>query len=384
LPGSGRLGVAWFSKNDRARGQEKLDRLKQLEAQARAERIAAADRAEVEGKNANKPDDQIAKAMADALRSFAPRLNELGIAVADVRLARALAAGDVEEARKQLPLVKDLPSILQARVLTQLKDFDKAENLAREAIKADPGQVLSHAILANVLWQAGKRDAAKAAFQALRERSAQLDLDAPPFQRLAPIAAELQLAKDWRPNLSIPADAGERPDLASLGPFRWHPYQAPDWSLPDQRHQAISLSQYKGKPVLVVFYLGAGCSHCIEQLNALAPLAKDYAKAGIELVAVSTDTPQGLDQTFQKAKDAQGFPFPIVSDHELDTFKSYRTFDDFEGQPLHGTFLIDPAGQVRWQNIAYRPFTELKWLLGESQRLLNLPDHPATATVAVP
>ena len=147
--------------------------------------------------------------------------------------------------------------------------------------------------------------------------------------------------------------------------------------------QAISLGQFKGKPVLVVFYLGAGCSHCIEQLNILAPLAKDFARAGIELVAISTDTPQGLDQTFQKAKDAQGFPFPIVSDHELDTFKAYRAFDDFEGQPLHGTFLIDPAGQVRWQNVAYRPFSDIKWLLGEAQRLLNIPTHSPTATAAV-
>jgi len=377
------LGAARFGKNDRTRGQEKLDTLKALSAKARLERIAAADKAEADAKKAGKPDDQTAKAMADAMHGFAGRLNELDTAIADVRLARALTAGDLADARKQLDLVKDLPGIWQARVRIQLGDFDKAESLAREAIKADPGQVLSHAVLVDALWQAGKRDAARAAFEALRERSSQLDLDIPAFARLAPVVAELNLPTDWRPGLSVPADAGERPEIANLGPFRWHPYDASDWSLPDQRNQAISLAQFKGKPVLVVFYLGAGCSHCIEQLNILTPLAKDFARAGIELVAISTDTPQGLDQTFQKAKDAQGFPFPIVSDHELDTFKAYRAFDDFEGQPLHGTFLIDPAGQVRWQNVAYRPFSDIKWLLGEAQRLLNVPTHSPTATAAV-
>ena len=64
------------------------------------------------------------------------------------------------------------------------------------------------------------------------------------------------------------------PDLAKLGLFRWRPYDAPGWSLPDQTHQTVSLAQFKGKPVLVIFYLGSGCAGCIEQLNALAPLTE--------------------------------------------------------------------------------------------------------------
>ena len=57
-------------------------------------------------------------------------------------------------------------------------------------------------------------------------------------------------------------------------------------------------------------------------------------------------------------------------------------FDDFENQPLHGTFLIDRDGLVRWQDISYEPFSEVDFLLKEAKRLLRLPTQP-TATVAI-
>ena len=60
-------------------------------------------------------------------------------------------------------------------------------------------------------------------------------------------------------------------------------------------------------------------------------------------------------------------------------FKKWRCFDDFEGLDLHGTFLIDEGGCVRWQDISYEPFMEVEWLLDESKRLLGLPVRPASA-----
>ena len=57
----------------------------------------------------------------------------------------------------------------------------------------------------------------------------------------------------------------------------------------------------------------------------------------------------------------------------MQAFRLYRAFDDFEAAPLHGTFLIDSAGLVRWQDIGPEPFMDVKFLLGEAQRLLALP-----------
>ncbi|MEO8495164.1 MAG: hypothetical protein ABI614_08840, partial [Planctomycetota bacterium] len=48
-----------------------------------------------------------------------------------------------------------------------------------------------------------------------------------------------------------------------------------------------------------------------------------------------------------------------------------RAYDDFEKKPLHGTFLIDSHGMVRWQDISFEPFMDADFLLKESQRLLS-------------
>jgi hypothetical protein len=43
--------------------------------------------------------------------------------------------------------------------------------------------------------------------------------------------------------------------------------------------------------------------------------------------------------------------------------------------PLHGAFLIDAKGLIRWQDIGYQPFKDVPFLLGEAKRLLQLPDR---------
>jgi hypothetical protein len=45
--------------------------------------------------------------------------------------------------------------------------------------------------------------------------------------------------------------------------------------------------------------------------------------------------------------------------------------------PLHGTFLVDGDGAVRWQDVGAAPFTDFAWLLAESRRLLAF--HGAAA-----
>ncbi len=135
----------------------------------------------------------------------------------------------------------------------------------------------------------------------------------------------------------------------------------------------------------MLFYLGSGCSHCIEQLNTFGPVAKEFADAGIDLIAIGTERSEELHKTYALAKEDAGFPFPILADESLATFKAFRAFDDFEAMPLHGTFLIDANGLVRWQDISFQPFTQAKWLLTESKRLLALPpDATAKALSSTP
>ncbi len=219
-------------------------------------------------------------------------------------------------------------------------------------------------------------------FKKLQEISGSIDMEAPLFQRLTPIAQDLGLSADWCVRQATPADVGWRPRLESLGPFRWQPSPAPKWTLRDTNGRRVSLEDYTkaGKPVLLVFYLGSGCAQCMEQLNLFAPAAKEFKDAGISILAVGTESKSGLKLTGANSKEHGGFPFPLLSDYDMRVFKAYRAYDDFEKMPLHGTFLIDGKGKVRWQDISYQPFKETTFLLEEAKRLLKQDTiAPATA-----
>ena len=308
---------------------------------------------------------------------------KLETAITELKAYQALSANDPETPRSLFAKVKDLPKDRLARLEFQMGDKDRALQLARKAMNAATNQVQPLANYIDLAYRCGKYEEAFVQFVRLRELSAPIDLDAPVFQRLKPVAKDLKWPADWRAKPVTTADVGERPNLNKLGPFRWQPSPAPDWTLPDLDGRRLSLKAYRGKPVIVIFYLGYGCPHCIEQLNAFAPLTKEFHAAGISLVAVSTDSVAGLKRTFEKSQNGDGFPFPLVSDKELKVFKAYRAFDDFEKIPLHGTFLIDGNGLVRWQDINYQPFKETKFLLDEARRLLGKVKQPLLAGAQV-
>jgi peroxiredoxin len=366
------LAVACFQTGQRERGAEKLAALEDALKTARTERIVAAETADRRATLEKKSEAEVAKAITDALRDFKYRISTAEAAIAEVQIFQALAAKKLEAVKPLLEQARDLSSERRSRVLLAIGDEQEAVKLAREAVKADPTQVQPLANLTNLLWQTKQPQPARETFEKLRTFAATADLDLPIFQRLAPLVAELKLPTDWRTLAKVAADLGARPDIKSLGPFRWQPYVAPAWTLPNKDNQPQSLANFRGRPVLVMFYLGSGCTHCIEQLNAFNPMTKDYEAAGIPIIAVSTDSPEGLHKTLAQARDDGGFQFPIVADASLETFKAYRAFDDFEKNPLHGTFLIDADGQVRWQNISHQPFNDAAWLLAESKRLLSV------------
>ena len=89
---------------------------------------------------------------------------------------------------------------------------------------------------------------------------------------------------------------------------------------------------------------------------------------GIELVAIGTDTPEELKKAQADYQTEGGFPFPLLSDAKLEVFKAYRCVD-FDNQPMHGAFLIDAQGRVRWRDISDRPFNDPALVLKEAKEL---------------
>ncbi|MFK7820109.1 MAG: redoxin domain-containing protein, partial [Planctomycetaceae bacterium] len=304
-----------------------------------------------------------------AERAFIGQISNIKNAINEMKGHIALADKDYTEALKLLKKGKDFPAEFRAEIELLADKQDDAIKTAKKNVDKKKHEVRPLLSLVETLWQCEKKDEAKEVFEKLRKISGSIDENLPLFARLDPIAEELGYEGAWRVDYKIPEDFGSRPELASLGPFRWQPPQAKGWVLPDANSVPRSLSDYEGKPTVVIFYLGHGCLHCVEQLGAFAPKVEEFEAAGLSLVAISSDSQKDLTES-SKSYDG-GFPFPLVADPSLEVFKKYRAYDDFEQQPLHGTFLLDGNRRILWHDISYEPFMDPDFVIKEATRLLN-------------
>lgn len=360
-------GIAHFSLGHFTELQQLCDDLSEQMEKLKTEKstIEQAARSKAQEEKKNRKD--IDQAIAAAGRKWNESLRKHKELLAEMQAHLALL-------EKRTPL--DLKAIrrpkhIMAQLHLQIGETEHALRLSKEAVDDAPQQTLPLAARVEILHTTGDKEAARAAFAKLQNISASIDLAVPPFARLTPIAKEFGATPDWRKTSPTRDDVGSRPPLDSLGPRHWTPPPAPAFSLPQADGQLISLAGLKGKPVVVLFYLGHGCLHCIEQLNAFAPEYQAFQKAGIAIIAISTDPVTELRKS-QNAYNQEGhFPFAILADPSLRSFQDYRAYDDFEKKSLHGTFLIDPQGRVLWQDIGAEPFAQPDFLLKEATRLLE-------------
>jgi peroxiredoxin len=360
------LALARFALGQTNEASRMMAAIEGCADQLRHERFEAAEKAETAAKKDKK---DTSEPMVKAMKGFNDRIERVQRYRDELKIWSLVAEAKTNEARELLRDANDLPKAQRARLWHALDDSTNCIKLAKELVSTSTNQAPELALTAYLYWESGDKKAARTTFKQLRAISAKFDLDTPILARLAPIVDDLGLQRDWRVEARKRKDVGKRPPLDSLGPFRWSPYAAPDWKFVDARNHDVSLAECKGRPVLLVFYLGGGCAHCVEQLGLLADHVKDFEAQGIRIVAVSSESADVRTTATAKGRDT--FPFTLVADSSLKTFKAYRAYDDFERMPLHATFLIDGNGKVRWQDISYEPFTDVKFLLAESKRLFG-------------
>lgn len=148
------------------------------------------------------------------------------------------------------------------------------------------------------------------------------------------------------------------------------PYPAPEFSLPDSKGHVRSLEHYRGRPTMLVFFEGLGCVRCNEQLQAITAEFQSFADLGVHVVAV------GLDpvDVIRGPLEARPYPFPVLADPELDVFREYGCYS---AHPLHGLFLLDAQGLIRWQSVSWTPFMNLD-LLRSELALISGPPVPVS------
>lgn len=252
---------------------------------------------------------------------------------------------------------------------------------AQELVKSHPGEILPLALLTWILHEQKGAEEARITFEQLRRLACTAELDTPLLRRLASLAMELDLPSDWRRAQEPADDIGLRPDLDTLGPFRWEPFLISDFLITDQDGHRTSANQIINKPTVVIFYLGFGCLHCTQQLQAFSPQVQQFRKAGIDVIAVSTENLEQLHNGLDNYHEPLEIPLHV--DPTLSAFKAMRCYDDFENQPLHGTFMVVPASteaqsqelRVVWQDISHEPFMDVDFVFKEFQRLAKIRLH---------
>jgi peroxiredoxin len=192
-----------------------------------------------------------------------------------------------------------------------------------------------------------------------------VDIPVSAADRIAQLGYEYDRYEKAPKPSSTPIAQSPTPKVASEVPSV-APSLAPAWSVSDASGKTVSLSQYKGRPVVLIFYEGSGCLRCAEQLNNFAGKVRDFANAGIDLVAIGTDTPEQLKEALADSP----FPFAVLPDAKLNVFKAYGCVD-FNNQPLHGIFLIDAQGLVRSRRISDLPFNDPALVLKEAKELTS-------------
>ena len=240
----------------------------------------------------------------------------------------------------------------------------------RKLVEKRKNESIPLARLAWCLFLNEEIEEASERFEELKKVATGADRSVEVFARLDSLAKSTGDGTDWIIESGTwKADSHFRPPLNSLGPVHWKAPSAPKWSVFDANNEAVSSESFEGENYLVIFYLGHGCLHCAEQLQAFGPRVGDFEDAGIRMIAISSDNRSDLAESF---KNYDGdLPIRLASDASLEFFKAFRAYDDFEAQPLHGTFLIDKKGKIRWQDISYEPFMDHEFLLNESKRLLK-------------
>jgi peroxiredoxin Q/BCP len=131
--------------------------------------------------------------------------------------------------------------------------------------------------------------------------------------------------------------------------------EAPDFSLPSGSGEEVTLSDYRGKPVVLYFYPKDDTPGCTVEAKAFRDVLEDFEDMGAVVVGISPDNAE----SHGKFSDKFGLNFPLLcdSDHEVaslyGTWVEKNRYGKLAWGVQRATFLIDRDGRIAkvWPNV---------------------------------
>lgn len=147
--------------------------------------------------------------------------------------------------------------------------------------------------------------------------------------------------------------------MASIG------QPAPDFTLPGtdgtpEGHRDYTLSEFRGRPVVLVFYPGDNTPVCTRQLNSYSDEIQEFRSVDAQVLALS---PQDVASHDEFSEAQGGFGFPLLADVDKTVGAEYGIVGPI-GFYRRSVFVIDAEGTVRYSHraiagLTFRPTAEL-------------------------
>ena len=142
--------------------------------------------------------------------------------------------------------------------------------------------------------------------------------------------------------------------------------RAPGFTLAGTGERAYSLADYRGRPVVVVFYPSDDSPVCAKQLNSYNDGLEQFVDLDVQILAISAQDVS----SHENFSDKHDFAFPLLADIDKAVAGSYGTLGPL-GFPRRSVFIVDGDGVIRYAHraiagLTYRPVNEL---IGELRKL---------------
>lgn len=148
-------------------------------------------------------------------------------------------------------------------------------------------------------------------------------------------------------------------------------HKAPDFTLPDQNGNAVSLHGLRGQWVVVYFYPRADTPGCTTQARGVRDRAADYEKAGVRVLGISPDPVAAV----KKFWDKHSLRFTLLADEAHSVAEEWGVWVEksMYGKKYWGvqraTFIVDPKGKVATVFPKVSPKTHDDQVLGALHQL---------------
>jgi peroxiredoxin len=124
--------------------------------------------------------------------------------------------------------------------------------------------------------------------------------------------------------------------------------RAPDFTLRNQDGEKVSLSDFRGRRVLLVFYPFDFSLVCTDQLSVYHEVKPEFEEHGVEVVGISVDHPHA----HKAFREELGIDTTLLSDFEPkgEVARAYGSYVESGGMAKRTLVLIDPDGVVEWSH----------------------------------